>query len=154
MGRSPRRSNTKPWGCAVLENFCEETRPGWRADDLLTRYGRWATSRSRGARTWQCRGPLFAPAVGDDDARRAPAPVALAAADAVAVQRALLRVPHRERTVLHVLYVPQRLRWPLNCGCWPSRRGTAGQTRSRPAHVRKRLSGCRRRCSCCIMPAP
>ena len=95
----------------MLENFCEEIQPGLKwADDLLTRYGRWATSRSRGARTCgSAEGSYRAPAVGDDDARRAPAPVALSAADAVAVQRALLRVPHRERTVLHVLYVPQRL---------------------------------------------
>ena len=55
----------------MLENFCEEIQPGleW-ADDLLTRYGRWATSRSRGARTCgSAEGSYRAPAVGDDALR-------------------------------------------------------------------------------------
>lgn len=36
-----------------------------------------------------------------------PAPVRLDASTALTVQRTLVRVPERERTVLHVLYVPQ-----------------------------------------------
>lgn len=79
-------------------------------DDLLTRYGRWAQGRSGGPRTCGSAERAYrAPAVADDDARRTPAPVAMDSLTAVLVQKTLIRVPDRERMVLHVLYVPQRL---------------------------------------------
>lgn len=78
------------------------------ADDLLTRYGRWAVSGGRGVRGCGSAERAYrAPAVADDDIRRTPAPVALDAAQAVMIQRTLIRVPDRERVILHVLYVPR-----------------------------------------------
>lgn len=95
----------------MLESFVDAIQPGleW-ADDLLTRYGRWADSRSRGRRSCgSAEGNYRAPAVNDDDARRTPSMVLLNTPGALRVQRTLTRVPDRERTVLHVLYVPNRL---------------------------------------------
>lgn len=78
------------------------------ADDLLTRYGRWAAQLGRGGRTCgSAEGDYRAPVRGDDDARRTPA-VGLTAAEAVACNRSFQSVPDRERIVLRVLYVPQR----------------------------------------------
>lgn len=94
----------------MLESFTADIPPdlAW-ADDLLTRYGRWATRRSRGIGTCgSAEGNYRAPAREDDDARRTPAPVGLTAAEAVAVNRSFQQVPDRERIVLRVLYVPQR----------------------------------------------
>lgn len=93
----------------MLESFCDAVAPDLQwADDLLTRYGRWAAGRSRGARTCgSAEGQYRAPAVADDDVRRAPAPVVLDTVAALTVQRTLIRVPDRERVVLHVLYVPR-----------------------------------------------
>lgn len=93
----------------MLESFTDAIPPdlAW-VDDLLTRYGRWATSGGRGGRRCgSAEGQYRAPAVGDDDARRAPAPVVLDTVAALTVQRTLVRVPDRERVVLHVLYVPR-----------------------------------------------
>ena len=95
----------------MLEDFVSEIPQGleW-ADELLMLYGRWASSRSGGARTCaSAEGAYRSPAVGDDDARRVPRVVAMTSAEALQVQRTLVRVPDRERTALHVLYVPQRL---------------------------------------------
>lgn len=83
------------------------------ADELLTRYGRWAVQRGRGGRTCgSAEGAYRAPARDADDARRTPALQGMGAAEAMTVQRALIRVPDRERVALHVLYVPSRT--PIN----------------------------------------
>lgn len=94
----------------MLEAFAADIPPdlAW-ADDLLSRYGRWATRRARGGDTCgSVEGHYRAPARCDDDARRTPAPVGLTAAEAMAVNRSFQRVADRERIVLRVLYVPQR----------------------------------------------
>ena len=94
----------------MLENFADDPPAELRwADDLLMRYGRWAAGRGRGGRTCgSAEGAYRAPVRGDDDARRMPAPVGIDTSTAMMVQRTLVRVPERERTVLHVLYVPQQ----------------------------------------------
>ena len=76
------------------------------ADDLLTRYGRWAMHRHKKQRCASAEGMYRIPPNDDD---RQPREVLLANFDAMTVQRALARVPDRERIVLAVLYVPQRL---------------------------------------------
>ena len=76
------------------------------ADDLLTRYGRWAMHRHKKQRCASAEWMYRIPPNEDD---RLPREVMLKDFDALAVQRALARVPDRERIVLAVLYVPQRL---------------------------------------------
>lgn len=78
----------------------------WQADELLSRYGRWAMHRHKKQRCVSAEGMFRAPPNDDD---RQPREVMLRDFDALAVQRALARVPDRERIVLAVLYVPQRL---------------------------------------------
>lgn len=83
------------------------------ADELLTRYGRWAVQRGRGGRTCgSAEGSYRAPVRDDDDVRRTPAMQGMNVVEAMAAQRALIRVPDRERAALHVLYVPNRI--PIN----------------------------------------
>lgn len=77
-----------------------------RADELLTLYGRWAMDRYRPQRCGSAEGRFKTPANDDD---RQPREKLMPTPDALAVHRALLRVPDRERVVLHVLYVPKRL---------------------------------------------
>lgn len=94
----------------VLESFAADLPQSlaW-ADDLLTRYGRWAVARRRGGRTCgSLEGNYRAPAW-DDDERRAPQALALGSVDALAVNRALQEVPAANRVVLRILYVPDRL---------------------------------------------
>ena len=86
-----------------------------KADDLLTRYGRWATSygarkgaptldrqyireadRSESLEAWKRR------------REHVPAEPLMPTPDAMLVQRALQRVPDLERIVLTILYVPKR----------------------------------------------
>ncbi len=78
------------------------------ADEALTRYGRWAADRSRNNRRCASAEGLYQ---GESwqavERRRSPAPVAMLAADAMLCQRALVRVPDRERMVLNILYIPK-----------------------------------------------
>lgn len=86
-----------------------------KADDLLTRYGRWATSYGarKGAPT------LDRQYIREADRRESleawqrrrehvPAEPLMPTPDAMLVQRALQRVPDLERIVLNILYIPRR----------------------------------------------
>lgn len=75
------------------------------ADELLTRYGRWAMRRHSKRRCASAEGMYRIPPNDDD---RQPREVLLPLLDALAVQRALYRVPDLQRVVLAILYVPQR----------------------------------------------
>jgi hypothetical protein len=78
----------------------------WDADKILTRFGRWAMHRHHKRRCGSAEGHYRTPPNDDD---RQPKELMLPPLDAMAVQRALSGVPERERIVLTVLYVPQRL---------------------------------------------
>jgi len=75
-------------------------------DDLLHRYGRSVMDRHRKQRCASAEGRYVIPPNDDD---REPREVLMAPTDLALVQRALLKVDERERTVLQILYVPQRL---------------------------------------------
>lgn len=77
------------------------------ADDELTRYGRWATRRRGGGGTCGSAEGNYRPPRREE--ARDPNDSWISPFEAVAVQRALAQVPEIERTVLVVLYVPQRL---------------------------------------------
>jgi hypothetical protein len=76
------------------------------ADELLTRYGRWAMERNRRRSCGSAEGRYRS---FQDDEDRAPREMLQHIDDALACQRALFRVPELERKVLSILYVPQRL---------------------------------------------
>lgn len=76
------------------------------ADDLLTRYGRWAITRGGRRRCGSAESAYRAP---PNDEDRQPRELVMDMLDALAVQRALARVPDMQRVVLAVLYVPQRM---------------------------------------------
>lgn len=76
------------------------------ADELLTRYGRWACDRRHRRRCGSAEGRYRAPANDDD---RQPRELLQPDFEALQCQRALARVPDLERVVLTVLYVPQRV---------------------------------------------
>lgn len=79
------------------------------ADDILTRYGRWAANTGRGARTCGSAEGAYRPSgAGVLDARREAGAVPLTQMERFSAQRALARVPECERVVLSVLYVPRR----------------------------------------------
>ena len=78
------------------------------ADQLLTRFGRWAMHRHKKQRCASAEGAYVTPPNDDD---RQPRAIQMPVADAMAVQRALAQVPERERIVLEILYVPRR--WPV-----------------------------------------
>lgn len=100
----------------AIENFAADIPPELRrADDLLTRYGRWATSygarkgaptldrmfireadRKESLEAWQRR------------REHVPHDHLMPTPDAMLVQRALARVADRERVVLSILYIPRR----------------------------------------------
>lgn len=75
------------------------------ADELLMLFGRWARDREIRRRCGSAEGQYRAPPNDDD---RKPKEVHMTTADAMQVQRALSRVPDRERIVLEVLYVPRQ----------------------------------------------
>lgn len=78
------------------------------ADRLLHEYGQWAKDRPR---LYGC-GSIernYVPTKGEAfEIRREPRPVYLHIDVAMRCQRALTRVPEKERVVLTILYVPQR----------------------------------------------
>ena len=77
-----------------------------QADALLTQYGQWARDRFTLRRCGSAEGRYRS---FQDDEDRAPKEALQHIDDALRCQRALARVPERERTVLAILYVPQRL---------------------------------------------
>lgn len=87
-----------------------------RADELLTRFGRWATAYGRNSAPHTLDRMHIREADPKESLeaymrRRAhvPAEPMMPAPEAMGVQRALAKVSDRERIVLTVLYVPQRL---------------------------------------------
>ena len=89
-----------------LENIAADIPLDLRtADELLTRFGRWAMHRHRKQRCASAEGMYRTPPNDDD---RQPRELVMPAIDAMAVQRALAGVPDRERVVLEILYVPRR----------------------------------------------
>ncbi len=91
----------------MKENFAADIPAHLReADELLTRYGRWACDRGRRRRCGSAEGRYRSPANDDD---RQPREVLQPDLEALQCQRALARVPDLERVVLTILYVPQRL---------------------------------------------
>lgn len=94
----------------MLESFTADLPKAldW-ADELLTRYGRWCTARSRGGQRCASAEGMYRAPAGDDDIRRTGTDALLPSLDAMRTHRALVRVPDQERVVLQVLYVPQRL---------------------------------------------
>lgn len=99
-----------------IENFAADIPPELaRADDLLARYGRWATSYGarKGAPTLD---RMFIREADRKESLEAwkrrrehvPADPLMATPDAMAVQRALASVADRERIVLTIIYIPRR----------------------------------------------
>jgi len=85
------------------------------ADDLLTRYGRWATTSGRGSKPATLDRMYIREADRKESLeayqrRRAhvPGEPLMPTADALVVQRALAQVADHERIVLTVLYIPHR----------------------------------------------
>ena len=77
------------------------------ADDVLTRYARWAQSRGGPRHCGSAEGRYRPGGIAALEDRRAPADVGLTQFERVSAQRALARVPEAWRDVLIVLYLPQ-----------------------------------------------
>lgn len=78
------------------------------ADDILTRYGRWATSFGPSVRTCGSAEGDYRPGSGEaQEARRTPLALGLTLMQRSAAQLALARQDEPERSVLVVLYVPR-----------------------------------------------
>lgn len=100
----------------AIENFAADIPQELvRADDLLTQYGRWATSygASKGAPTLDrmyIREADRKESLEAYQRRRAhvPGEALMPTAAAMNVQRALAMVPDQERIVLTILYIPRR----------------------------------------------
>lgn len=90
-----------------LHDIAADIPPSLRdADELLRRYGRWAMYRYKKQHCASAEGRYQTPPNDDD---RQPREILLSTPDAMVCQRALARVPDRERVVLAILYVPHRL---------------------------------------------
>ena len=76
------------------------------ADERLRLYGRWAMHRHKKQRCGSAEGDYHVPPNDDD---REPREMILGPDAAMVCQRALARVPGRERIVLAILYIPHRL---------------------------------------------
>lgn len=76
------------------------------ADDALHRYGRWAKDRMRLHRCGSAERSYRSP---PNDLDREPRAILMHIDEAMACQRALARVPEKQRLVLSILYVPRRL---------------------------------------------
>lgn len=80
------------------------------ADEVLQRYGQWAMGGGGGkGRCGSAEGNYRAGGEGAQEARRTPVDVGMSTEQALRCQRALTALPDRERIVLTILYVPQRL---------------------------------------------
>lgn len=99
-----------------LESFAADIPPELRAaDELLSRYGRWATSNGsrKGAHTLD---RMYIREADRSESLEAwirrrqhvPADPLMSTGDALAVQRALAAVPVLQRVVLVALYIPNR----------------------------------------------
>lgn len=77
------------------------------ADDVLTRYARWAQQRRGPRRCGSAEGAYRPSGIAALEDRSIPAPQLLPLRERVAAQRALSRVPEAYRDVLVVLYIPQ-----------------------------------------------
>ena len=73
------------------------------ADELLTKYGRWAMWRDSRRKCGSAEGNYKAPANDDD---RQPREQIMPMLDALDCQRALARVPAVQRVTLQILYIP------------------------------------------------
>lgn len=93
-----------------LENFAAELPADLAAtDERLQLYGRWAMDRWAPRRCGSAERD-YLPTRGEAlQARREPRELLMPMADAVRCQRALARVPDKERIVLTILYVPRRI---------------------------------------------
>lgn len=78
------------------------------ADEALTLYGRWAADRESRRRCGSAEGHYRPESWHALEDRRTPRGTGLTLQDALICQRALARVPDRERVVLAVLYIPRR----------------------------------------------
>lgn len=91
-----------------LEAFAAEVPPSLaHADEVLVAYGRWAMDRNSRRQCGSAEGRFKAPPNDDD---RQPAEVLMPTPDAMRAHRALQRVADKERIVLHILYVPHRMK--------------------------------------------
>jgi hypothetical protein len=99
------------------ESLCADIPPDLTAaDDILSRYGKWATSGGRSAAT-SVLGRLYIREADPKESLEAyirrrsqvPSSGGMSVVEALAAQRALARVPELERTVLVILYVPHRI---------------------------------------------
>lgn len=89
----------------MSENFASDIPESLQdADQILSRYGRWAMDRRRIRRCGSAEGQFRAP---QDDEDRTPRELLMPNYEALGAQRALARVPDRERAVLVILYVPR-----------------------------------------------
>lgn len=79
------------------------------ADEALTLYGRWAADRESRRRCGSAEGHYRPESWHALEDRRTPLGTGLTLQDALICQRALARVPDRERVVLAVLYTPRRM---------------------------------------------
>ncbi len=98
----------------MAENFAADIPADLaEADQTLTRYGRWATTRGRSiphtVDRMYIREADGRATYDDIQQRRAPVDPMMTTQDALNAQRALARVPDQERVVLAILYVPQRM---------------------------------------------
>lgn len=89
-------------------NISAQIPPSLReADERLTAYGRWAMYRRPVKRCGSAEG-AYMPGAGEvKESRREPREVLIGPDEAMRCQRALAKVPDRERIVLTVLYVPR-----------------------------------------------
>jgi hypothetical protein len=77
-----------------------------RADDALHRYGQWARDRPKRGSCGSVERNFLRERY-DDEADRQPKLILMHPDEAQAVQKALYKVPERERKVLAILYVPK-----------------------------------------------
>lgn len=91
-----------------LEGFAADVPSSLKqADEVLEAYGRWAMDRYRRRQCGSAEGRFKAPPNDDD---RDPREVIMPTPDAMRAHRALQRVADKERIVLHILYVPHRMK--------------------------------------------
>lgn len=79
------------------------------ADEILTKYGRWAAAGPGPRTCGSAEGRYRPPGGAVLESRREPVTVPLDMAQRVAAQKSLARVPEVERTVLVILYIPHRI---------------------------------------------
>lgn len=99
----------------VLENIAADIPENLvRADELLTRYGRWATSGGRGGAPYTLDRQFIRAADRREsleayERRREAKILLMPVAQAMVVQRVLAKVSDRPRVILTVLYIPKKV---------------------------------------------